>query len=95
MKRIMQDTKECYVCKSTIPLEYHHVFFGGRNRKKSDEDGLIVTLCPEHHRGTKGVHGKNGHELDIKLKQEAERTWMEYYNKTEEDFIKRYGKNYL
>jgi len=21
--------------------------------------------------------------------------WLKYYNKTEEDFIKRYGKNYL
>lgn len=91
----MQIAKECYVCKATIPLEYHHVFFGGRNRKKSDEDGLVVTLCPAHHRGTDGVHGKNGHSLDLKLKQEAQKIWMEYYGKTEDEFRTRYGKNYL
>lgn len=25
-------------------------------------------LCPDCHRGTNGVHGKNGHILDLKLK---------------------------
>jgi hypothetical protein len=29
------------------------------------------------------------------LQQLAEKTWLEHYNKTVEDFIKRYGKNYL
>lgn len=29
------------------------------------------------------------------LQQLAEKTWLEYYDKTIEDWIKRYGKNYL
>jgi uncharacterized protein (DUF1330 family) len=29
------------------------------------------------------------------MEQLAEKTWLEHYNKTVEDFIKRYGKNYL
>lgn len=75
-------------------VEIHHVFYGNK-RKKSTEDGLVVPLCAEHHRGTYGVHGKEGHNLDLKYKKLAEQKWLNYYNKTIEDFIKRYGKNYL
>ena len=75
-------------------LHLHHIMFG-KNRKKADEDKLTVYLCWQHHEGTNGVHGKNGHELDMKLKQLAEQTWCKYYNKTPEDFRKRYYCNYL
>lgn len=93
-KSIIQSKKQCYVCGSENNLHYHHVIFG-KNRKKADEDGLTVWLCYEHHEGTNGVHGKNGHDLDSRLKEVAENIWIEHYNKTEEDFRKRYGKNYL
>ena len=73
----------------------HEAFFGVRNRQKSIDDGLIVFLTYENHEGTNGVHGKNGHELDMKIKKEAEKQWLMYYNKTINDFIKRYGRNYL
>lgn len=91
---IMIKKKECYICGSKSNLHLHHIMFG-RNRKVSDEDGLTVFLCYEHHEGTNGVHGKNGHELDLKLKEIAEKRWCEFYNKTTDQFIKRYGKNYL
>lgn len=74
--------------------ERHEVFFGP-NRQKSIKDGLVVFLTPEMHRGTTGVHGKCGHGFDIYLKKIAQKRWQEYYNKTTEDFIKEYGKNYL
>lgn len=75
--------------------ERHEVFFGTANREKSIEDGMIVFLPSEGHRGTNGVHGKNGHKLDTYLKQLGQQAWQEYYGKTKEDFIARYGKNYL
>lgn len=75
--------------------ERHEAFFGIRNRKTSIEDGLVVFLTLENHRGTNGIHGKNGHNLDLMLKREAEKRWLEYYNCTIEDFIERYGRNYL
>lgn len=90
----MQNNKECFICKKVYGLEFHHCIFGN-NRKKSDEDGLTVWLCNEHHRGTNGIHGKNGHEFDLYLKQIAEQTWCKYYNKTIDDFRIRYGKNYI
>lgn len=94
MSSIISIKKECYVCGTTNNLHCHHVMFG-RNRKKADEDGLTVYLCYEHHEGTNGVHGKNGHELDIRLKKDAEVRWCQFYNKKPENFLKRYGRNYL
>jgi len=90
----MQEKKECYICHSKENLHLHHVIFG-KNRKKADADGLTIYLCYWHHEGTDGVHGKNGHNLDLQLKQMAEKKWIEHYGKTTEDFISRYGKNYI
>lgn len=72
----------------------HEVFFGSKNRQKSIEDGLVVFLTPEmHNMSNRGVHfNKN---FDNYLKKIAQKTWQEYYNKSEEEFIERYGRNYL
>ena len=94
MKSIIQEEKECFVCGRKDILHLHHILFG-KNRKKADEDGLVVYLCYEHHEGTDGVHGKNGSSLDQELKEVAEIKWLSHYNKTKKDFISRYGKNYL
>ena len=91
---IIQKNKKCYVCGTTQNIHLHHVIFG-KNRNNSDKDGLMVYLCYEHHEGKNGVHGKNGHELDYALKRKAEIMWCEYYNKTPDDFLKRYKRNYL
>lgn len=91
---IISNTKQCYVCGTKNNLHYHHIIFG-KNRKKCDEDGLMVYLCYNHHEGTFGVHGKQGHELDQKLKKIAEQHWLLYYQKEISDFIERYGRNYL
>ena len=34
-------------------------------------------------------------KADLTLKRKMERAWLEYYDKTIEDFTRRYGKNYL
>ena len=93
-KSIINNKKECIVCHTTNNLNCHHIIFG-KNRNNADKDGLTVYLCYEHHEGTNGVHGKNGHKLDLKLKQLAEKKWCEYYNKTSNEFLERYHKNYL
>lgn len=75
--------------------ERHEVFFSKAYRAKSIKDGLIIFLTEKSHRGTDGVHGKNGDKLNRYLKRIAEKAWIDYYKKTKEDFRKRYGKNYL
>lgn len=94
-KSLLQEEKKCYVCNSKKNLHKHHIMKGLRNRKKAEEDGLWVYLCYEHHEGTNGVHGKNGHSLDLDLIKQAELYWIKFNNKTIDDFIKRYGRNYL
>lgn len=93
MRSILQDRKESYISGNTYYLEEHHIFFGTANRKISEKQGFKVWLTSEEHRGTYGVHGKHGRNLDIKLKRDAQRKYEETH--TREDFIKLIGKNYL
>lgn len=72
----------------------HHVFGGCPNRKHSEEDGLVIFLLPEdHNMGDNGIH-KN-REFDLYAKRKAQLAWMSFYNKTVEQFRKRYGKSWL
>lgn len=93
-KSIMEapGTQECWNCGDTRNLEVHHVFYGTRARKKSEHYGLKVHLCPGCHRWMKtGIHGGN-HELDIRLKREAERLFESKYSR--ELFRQEFGKFY-
>ena len=96
--------KEFSIMKPRPPLYSNERFFGserheifeGRtgNRNKSIEDGLVIFTTPELHRILKKSIHLAPKEW-IWLKKEAEKTWCEYYNKTIDDFRKRYYCNYL
>lgn len=91
---IVKQSDSCFFC-GAVGTERHHCLHGTANRKLAEEDGLWVWLCAECHRGTNGVHGKNGQEKDETLKRAAEYAWITKNGKTVEDWIKRYGKNWL
>jgi len=92
-KSIITNKKACYVCGTELNLERHHVVFGTSGRKKSEQYGLTVWLCQEHHRGTSGVHGKNGVDLNQKLKREAQRAFEDVYS--HQKWMDVFHKNYL
>lgn len=93
-KSIICNDKVCWVCGTIYNLHLHHTLYGVRNRKKADQDGLVVWLCGKHHnQSNDGVHFNK--ELDTRLKEISEQAWLDHYGKTVEDFIKRYGKNYI
>ena len=93
-KSLIQNGRYCYVCGTEYALHLHHIFYGTSNRKLADEDGAYCYLCYLHHNGSnKGVHFNK--ELDLKLKRECEKAWLDAFNADLSDFIKRYGKNYL
>lgn len=70
--------------------EKHHIFGGVANRPKSEQYGLFVWLSEEQHRYL------HDHQLEmIKIKKIAQATFMKYYNKTVDEFIDIFGKNYL
>lgn len=94
---IVKDLKVCLNCEKTdgfVKIEKHHVIHGTSGRKLSTQYHLIIGLCGECHRGTYGVHGCKGHELDEKLKRIAQRYW-ERKNGSREDFIRVFGKSYI
>lgn len=92
MQSIVKQSKSCFFCGRETGLERHHCLHGTANRKLAEEDGLWVWLCGECHRS---VHGYNGRDLDVALKRAAEYAWITVNGKTTEDFVKRYGKNWL
>lgn len=91
MKSILQDTKECFECRTTQDLQDHHIFFGTANRKQAEKYGLKVWLCMRHHTGSEGVHSDR--EFDLKLKEMAQAKFEETHSR--EEFIKIFGRNYL
>lgn len=99
-KKQKKEKDFCIMPKSTLYstkrtekyCERHEVYFSKAYRQKSIKDGLIVFLTRENHRGTNGVHGKNGDKLNRQLKSLAQKAWCKYYNKAKDEFIKEYGK---
>lgn len=93
-----QETGTCYLCvrmhgdyRYHTDLEEHHIFFGP-NRKLSEEYGLKVKLCPDHHQyGDEAVHRNAG--VARYLQREGQQAFEE--NCPGEDFLKVFGKNYL
>ena len=72
----------------------HEIFFGNPNRRHSIEDGLVIFLRPEEHNMSKnGIHFNK--EFDLYAKKKAQERWMEFYGKTEAQFIKRYGRSFI
>ena len=85
--------KRCYLSdQEGVPLEKHHVYYGAL-RKVSDKYGFWVWLTPQWHRGTYGVHGRDGHKVDYLLKKDCQRKFEETHSR--EDFMKLIGRNYL
>ena len=84
---------ELYSTERFAGSHKHHIF-GGSNRKKSEELGLYVYLTPSmHNMSDYGVHFNKA--FDTELKQIAQRTAMETYGWSIDDFIKEFGKSYI
>lgn len=93
---VQSDCSVCFLCGrngAVDRLEKHHIF-GAANRRLSEEDGLFIYLCGHrcHRNGKSAVHmDKVTMEAFHKIGQRAYETHIG----SREDFIKRYGKNYL
>lgn len=82
----------CLICERPYAAT-HEPFFGRTgDPRKCQDDGLCVKLCWDHHQHPKtGVHFNR--ELDVRLKQQAQRKYEETHS--HEEFMARYGKNWL
>lgn len=94
MQSILQTEKECYITGQTNNLHKHHIYFGNPWRRISEENGFWVYLAGWlHNQSNHGVHGKDGRELDLMLKQHCQRKYEETHSR--EEFMALIGKNYL
>ncbi len=92
MKSIIQNEKECFLCKTIYNLHNHHIFYGTANRRLSEKYGLKVWLCGNHHNlSNEGVHFNR--ELDLHIKRIGQAAFEKTH--TREEFMKIFGKNYL
>lgn len=66
-----------------IAREKHHIVFKSQVKQLENCKLNQIYLCSECHRGTKGVHGKEGHDFDKELK-------LQFQNKLEILFAKQY-----
>ena len=88
---ITDDMNHCFLCGSSHWIEIHHIF-GGANRDKSTEYGLIVPLCHYcHNEPPNGVH-HNSKRMKY-LRQLGQAKFETTYQ--DKDFIQIFGKNYL
>lgn len=88
---LTDDMDRCYICGRTSGIQIHHCIYGRGLRKLSDQDGLTIPLCVEHHLGAGGVHFNR--ELDQSVKELAQLTFEKAHSRKE--FIQRYGRSYL
>lgn len=82
----------CFLCGCSDQKLDRHEIFHGAYRAKSKLHGLWVPLC--HFRCHLGGVHKQAY-LDLDLKAKAQQAAHGAYGWTSEEFIERYGKNYL
>ena len=68
------------VCENCGAADYrvqlHHIIKGLGKRKQHETIEYVILLCWNCHHGTYGVHGREGKELDIKLKRKLQETYF-------------------
>lgn len=93
-KSIVQNNKECFLCGTNKDLEKHHLLMGAKHRSLADEDGLWIWLCHFHHTGSK-TESAHFNEMFRRQFQKKAQIAYEKHIGTREQFIERYGENYL
>lgn len=85
---LQEENGSCFICNRQLKKLDKHEAFGGANRKKSIEYGLVYYLCRKCHQ--KADSDKNTRQVLHKL---ARKEFIKKYSK--EKFLKEFGKNYL
>lgn len=80
----------CYICGKRCRTVVHHMLHGRPYRHLADQYGLVCHLCPQCH---SELHGKDGHPIDLKLQQMAQRAFEQRYG--HEKFMEVFGKSWI
>jgi hypothetical protein len=96
---IVTDMNRCAECQTPhkrSELNYHEVFYGTGKRQLSIKYGLVIPLCTcccHNQVECTGIHFDK--ELCSKWHKIGQKAFMEYYNKSADEFRKIFGRNYL
>lgn len=88
----------CYLCMELLgnytvyPVVHEHHIFDGPNKPLSEEDGLKVYLCVNHHIMNKEAVHENIDYMRF-LQQEGQRAYERDH--TRQEFMDKYGRNFL
>lgn len=85
---IQDDLSKCYFCGKKS--QDWHELIKGTCRKKCIKYGLCIKVCRNCHRRTEEDTG-----FYKDTRKMAQKKWQEYYNKTEDEFIKEFGRSWL
>ena len=86
---LTDDLEHCFLCGKPS-TQFHHVF-GASNRNNATDDDMFIPVCWNCH--INKIHNEPSQRTDYGLKQFAQAVFEETH--TREEFMKRYGKNYL
>jgi hypothetical protein len=84
----------CEVTGGNNMVQLHHIFFGSGRRALCESVETCIMLSWDMHEGTCGVHGREGHELDIRLKKMATQKLLDI-GWSKEKIMKKVGRWYL
>ena len=87
---VQKDGNRCFIGGRMTNLECH-LILGGPNRKWSDEYGLTVMLCHEHHTGKDGA--QYNRQLGDSLKRLAQIAFEARHS--HDEWMNVFRKNYL
>ena len=62
-------------CGSNFMVQMHHIVKGSGKRTQCQRIESVIFLCYEHHHARYGVHGMDGHTIDMELKIGLQRTY--------------------
>lgn len=84
---LTNNLKLCYICQEKKKDDLHEIF-GGSNRQKSMQWGLVIPVCRECH-----DEWDINEELRRKIQQKAKEEFIK--ENTKEKFREEFGKNYI
>lgn len=84
---LTNNLKLCYICNKKKKEDLHEIF-GGSNRQKSMQWGLVIPVCRECH-----DKWDISEELRRQIQQKAKEEFIK--RNTKEKFREEFGKNYI
>lgn len=80
-KKIVQAVQErskglCEICGSPHMTQMHHIIKGKGKRRQHENEFSVINLCWYCHHSNKGVHGRDGRELDLYLKRKLQEKYF-------------------